>query len=198
MKLFALTTLLLASSVFPSQAAITFTAGSGGSPAVMNLTEDISFQFTTTITGMHFVQFLLKDVFSTNQVNAQGSAESDYAASGALTAQILRQGTTVPVEAVGYFTFGTFWTNVGEIGPRDFFGTFFFNPALTVNPGDVFTMKAGSVTSSRYAPTPDLAVDVDKVILTDTSGTKISGAIPEPTSITLGALGALVLLRRRR
>lgn len=98
-------------------------------------------------------------------------------------------------------------TVVGGLGPNDGFAQLGFSDEFEVVPGDTLTILAGTwINLGATGFNPDynnVGTHTGGILLTESNGNEIQTTLeftstPEPTSLSLLALGLLTLARRRR
>lgn len=125
------------------------------------------------------------------------SPQTLYGSAGSFELELIPNvGPTI--DATEYNTFGSVTPGYCEVGPNDFLMVFFLPARQTFSIGDQIAIREGSVTLATAFSIPTNAVT--EIVATDDNGEPLTElvSVPEPSTVLLGAIGTLGMLRRRR
>ncbi|WOO39945.1 hypothetical protein [Rubellicoccus peritrichatus] len=207
MKLRHLLAVALIGLALKTNAAITFSGGSGTN-LTMTVTQDIAIPLNASLTGSE-IGIVLKDVYNSDQGTVVSST-SGYGSLGSTAFSIALQGGGNN-DGNNYHTFGTYGFSTGVISPRDL--VLFVNlSSSNGQSGDTLNISAGSVTQFFVNITsPDNISDSTIIQAVLNIGSFPGGSdpftiasvtVPEPATYALGfgtfALSIVGLRRWRK
>jgi len=191
--------LLAATTAGAQTVPITFSGTAGSSPVSITFDSNVSFTLTNSATAGDFLLFTMADLFPTNGL------QQHFVESFSSVLQYSINGG--PLQSVtGLADDG--WA-AQSITAND--GYFWFNAPEDLNPGDVITLDAGTLTSEGNVPanfnigtTGNYNMFIGDAGPEGRGGLDISNfgatSAPEPSSLALaalGGLGGLTWFRRR-